>query len=618
MPLNGYIVQIMAPIHLISTVASLLCASAALASNPRILADTNRDGVVDSSDLPDKHSWTRDRGAIFLPNIGDASRRCPIVDLTESPLDNQELASCNDASGDHLLTPELAAPLKTLPITELSDHAVGHIYAEPAPARDRVRIFWRKDLGLGSAPWHIVDRQMTFNATELSKGIELRLDSRELVTEAAVCDGTVNAVLEITDGNKTSVDHVALKQAPVLLHHHLQQPETVLTTAGDDDSSPWQARFVKHIETTVEQISPDLPVVALKDTTDIWTQDFLEPAYASMPGPDGPISLRVLLRSAQSTRRAGRQVFEQLRGPNVGGFQPGRGSGFGVEEINSGGNIETIPPYVSRSGDEYRSGRVITGMHFGVYPADSMLTFLESQGAQAPLILETGWLAVGHVDELVQFLPFDNELGFTIAVADTASALGVLANASDAGHGASAIITYDGEVTPDFPETAFLDPAVFNTTIDDVLNDESFLGVNEYSQNYIDQNLALLLEEIPLPETDILRIPTLFKDVTSPWPTTPDGHPPRLRLAPPGKMQVKSFFPQSINGLVLGSDYVAPKPWGPLVNGKDILEEAVVEAYQGANMRVRFVDDFMSHHVRGGEVHCGTNTLRQTSFAWWE
>lgn len=611
----------MAPRLLLSAAVSLLCASAALTtptSDSCILADTNRDGLVDWSDLPDKHGWTRDGGAIFLPNIGDASHRCPITDLTENTLDNEELASCNDASGDHLLTPELAAPLKTLPITGISDHAVGHIYTEPEPTLGRVRIFWRKDLGWESDPWHIVDRQMSFNATELSKGIELRLDGRELVTDAAVWNGTVNVVFEVTDGNKTSVDHVALKQAPVLLHHHLQQPETVLTTAGDDKSSPWQARFVKHLEGTVEQISPDLPVVALEDTTDIWAQDFLEPAYASMPGPDGPISLRIHLRSAQSTRRAGRQVFERLRGPNVGGFQPGRGSGFGWEEINSGGNIETIPPHVSRSGDEYRSGRVITGMHFGVYPADSMLTFLKSQGAQAPLILETGWLAIGHVDELVQFLSFDNELGFTIAMADTTSALEVLAKASDAGHGGSTIITYDGDITPEFPETAFLDPTVFNKTIDDVLNDKSLLGVNEYAQKHIDRNIALLLEEIPLPETDILRIPTLFKDVTFPWPQTPDGHPSRLRLAPPGERQVKSFFPQSINGLVLGSEYVAPKPWGPLVNGKDILEEAIMEIYQRANMTVRFVDDYMSHHVRGGEVHCGTNTLRQMDFAWWE
>lgn len=67
-----------------------------------------------------------------------------------------------------------------------------------------------------------------------------------------------------------------------------------------------------------------------------------------MPEPDSLISIRIILRPAQSTRTAERQFFEQLRGPGVGGFQPlgDTGSGFGHRETNSFGNLETIPPYV--------------------------------------------------------------------------------------------------------------------------------------------------------------------------------------------------------------------------------------------------------------------------------
>ncbi|KAL4936693.1 hypothetical protein BDV06DRAFT_204474 [Aspergillus oleicola] len=103
-----------------------------------------------------------------------------------------------------------------------------------------------------------------------------------------------------------------------------------------------------------------------------------------------------MLRSAQSTRTAGRQVFDTLRGKGAGGFQPA--PGFGHEEINSFGNLETIPPYTSKAGITYKSGRIITGKHYGQLPAESMLNFLNSQEVQAPLILETGWLLIGHVD----------------------------------------------------------------------------------------------------------------------------------------------------------------------------------------------------------------------------
>ena len=597
------------------TVSASLCGHGF--TKPCILADTNRDGIVDETDIFDKERWTSRRGAIFLPNTGDTLHRCSSVDLVGNELSNEELAACHDASGDILIAPDLAAPLQTLPLNGLSEDASGRIYIQSAIPRDRVRIFWRQDIDPNLEQWLLVDHQTSFNKTQLGKGINLKLDGRGLVTNAASWDGSVIVRFEVEDGNKTYVDSVALKQAPVLVHHHLQPPSVVLTTSGNTTLSRWQSRFVRAIQEGIADTTSDVPVVIINDTGDIWTQDFFEPAYASMPGPNSTISVRILLRSAQSTRTSGRQVFQQLRGPRVGAFQPGPGSGFGWEEINSGGNIETIPPYKSRSGVRYPVGRVVMGKHFDVYPAESLVAFLDSQGLQKPLFLEAGWLSIGHVDEMVQFLPFDNELGFTIAVADTKSALDLLRKAVTDGHGGLAITTYDGDFTPDY-ETFFLDPTIFNTTISDLLGQEELLEVNSYAQRHLDKNLELLLEEIPLSQSDVLRIPTLFKDATYPWPAPPDGSPRRLNLAPRGERQLKSLFPQTINGLVLGSTYLAPKPWGPIVNGHDIFEEAAQEIYGRVNMAVVFIDDYMSHHVRGGEVHCGTNTLRNTDVSWWE
>ncbi|KAK3299866.1 uncharacterized protein B0H64DRAFT_314625 [Chaetomium fimeti] len=601
----------------------LVPSAAATTLRPRIFADTNRDGFVNQLDEPHKHDWTASRGAIFLPNIGDSDRRCPVADLTGTPLSNDELWRCHDASGDRLIpsSAAYAAPLLTLPLPNVSDNAVGHIYTEPAHTRDRVRLFWKEnDWSTGySTVWATVDRQVTFNATSLRNGITLAIDGRELVTDEAVWDGSVKVVFEVTDGDRKARDFVAMKQAPVLIHHHLQQAEVVLATAPGDNQtigSSWQGHFVRGVE---KAIDGDVPTVLFNQSTDIWAQDFLEPGYASMPGPDGPISIRVLLRSAQSTREAGRQVFSQLRSAGIGGFQPGSGSGFGWEEINSGGNIETIPPYTSRKGKRWPNGRVIMGHHFGTYPAESMVKFLQSQKAQSPLFLETGWLAVGHVDELVQFLPANTSLGFTMAVADTTSATALLREADASGHGTTPFVSYTGDATPD-ELTIFLDPAfLHNTSVSSLLSDPSFHDTQAYAQRYIDRNLALLLSEIPLQDSDILRVPTLFKDVNFPFlPATPDGHPPRLSPLREGERQLKAMVPQAINGLVLGNGkYLAPKQWGPVVDGRDIFAEAVEEVYGRVGMKVEWVDDYMSHHVRGGEVHCGTNALREMG-AWWE
>lgn len=219
----------------------------------------------------------------------------------------------------------------------------------------------------------------------------------------------VSVVFKVTDRNQTAIDNVALQIAPVLTHNHLQRVETVVSTSGND-SEPVQANFIRQIDEARVKAGVMKPLLLFIQSDDIWAQDFLEPAYASMPGPNGLIAIRVMLRSAQSTRTGGRQIFEQLRGPGVGGFQPpiGTGDGFGHREINSFGNLETIPPYTSKSGVKYPAGRIIMGKHFDRLPAKSMLDFLQGQRLQAPLILETGWLVIGHVDVFVQFLPYED------------------------------------------------------------------------------------------------------------------------------------------------------------------------------------------------------------------
>jgi protein-arginine deiminase len=108
---------------------------------PLILADTNRDGIVNGRDNADKYTWTKERGAIFLPNIGDKYHRCTAFDLNGLSLSNQELSNCNDASSHLLLTPKLAAPARTAPFQGISKEAIGSIYTLPESTLSSVRVF---------------------------------------------------------------------------------------------------------------------------------------------------------------------------------------------------------------------------------------------------------------------------------------------------------------------------------------------------------------------------------------------------------------------------------------------------------------------------------------------
>jgi protein-arginine deiminase len=85
------------------------------------------------------------------------------------------------------------------------------------------------------------------------------------------------------------------------------------------------------------------------------------------------------------------------------------------------------------------------------------------------------------------------------------------------------------------------------------------------------------------------------------------------------ELKVGALFPGVINGLVMTgfNTYIAPNPWGPVVNGSDVLAETLKARYAQVNMTVVFVDDWNTHHNYGGEVHCGTNTVRDMGRKWY-
>ncbi|CAI4214152.1 unnamed protein product [Parascedosporium putredinis] len=455
-------------------------------------------------------------------------------------------------------------------MTGVSDAAHARIYATPRAARP----------------------EFAFDAARLREGITLRIDGREIVADAAVWDGSVTVRFDVVDGARSVSDEVALKMAPVLTHHNLQAVETIVSTAPDA-AHPGQEAFVQKLDAARVAAGIRNPLLLLNQSSDVWAQDFFEPAYASMPGPRGPVAIRVMLRSAQSTRASGRQVFEQLRGPG----------------IDSLGNLETIPPYTSRKGVEYNAGRIVVGKHFHREPARVILDFLRAQGVQTPLMLEAGWLALGHVDEFVQFVPFTNSLGFTIAVADPASGLDILRRARDGGYGDTlAISQADSHASHRNPRM----------TISDALSNLTFIEANEYAQKHIEANLKILLAEIPLSGKDVIRVPSLYKDADFALPIPDGGLPAEISPLVKGERHLVAFSPFAISGVVLGDTYVCSKPWGPMINGAYAFDKEVEKAYAKAGLNVSYVDDLANHHVDGRGVHSRSNTLRDIRVVWWE
>ncbi|GAA3823711.1 hypothetical protein GCM10023083_66200 [Streptomyces phyllanthi] len=609
-------------------------------------ADVDRDGRVDltgDTDTAGENTWSVERGAVFLPNIDDDSKRCPTTGPNGAQLSDKKLAGCNDASDKKVNGRADAADLarvRSVPMTNLPSDAKGSVKVTKGAAQTRVFI-------KRNGSWKPVTSQTRLTRAELRAGVEFGVEGKDVIRDSAKWDGRTAIRLKVTSSSGTASDTVTLRAAPLLTHHALQNTQQLLVTKvkGDDSWAKHQRKFVKNLEKEAQQAGITKPLVTFEKYGDIWAQDFVEPAYLNMTGTDGrQRTMRVMLRSAQD-REAGRELFEKMRGPDIGVVQAKGRDMQGWETLNSYGNLETIPPY-AHNGRSFPAGRIIMGERrdgSGIRPSKEIRTLLKSQGLQDPLLLDTSWLHVGHVDEFVQFLPADTPRGWRIGVADPEAGLRLLRDAQRDGHGATRMFSvpgFDGQQAP-------------TETVDQALASRYLVSDNTMAAEKIAANLDILKRETGVTDEEIVKVPALYTRGTetgdegtrvpllrrlggSAGPeaaeehgqqqflgrdgTPATGSTPSAAPAPaPNTVMTSAYVPGAVNGILLSRDrYLAPRQWGPVIGGKDIFTEAVTAAYTRAGMKVSYVDDWYTYHLGMGEIHCGTNTLRDASAAWWK
>jgi protein-arginine deiminase len=584
-------------------------------------ADVDRNGVVDvtgNTDEAGEHVWTAARGAIFLANLDDDSRRCPRKSPAGKPLSDAALEKCNDAA-DTIVNGSIDAAdlarLRTVPMSRAGRSATATVAVSGAGAAARTRVFVRS-----GKTWKLLKATTKLTTAQVRAGVELGIEATDIIRKASTWNGLATVKLTVTDGPRKSADTVVLKVAPLLTHHPVQRAQTVLVTRknGTSPDAKESQRFVTDLRREVEAAGITDPVFAFSyprdsEAEDIWAQDFFEPAYLSMPGAGGkPVGMRILLRSPQnhlpSGRPSGRQLYERLRGPGVGVVEV-RGMKTSEDwSLSSMGNLETIPPY-----GPYRAGRIVMGQRSSkVKPSAALLSLLAAQGAQSPLLLDTSFLAIAHVDEFVHFVPANTPRGWRIAIADPDAGMAVLRAVAAGGSGAVKLTS-----APKRPELWGNPP---DTTVAQALADPGFVADNTLAATKIKANIALLKKATGVTDAEFVRVPMLFHQACD---DCADGAfasariTPRAAAAAPPRSLV-ARLPSAVNGVLLAPDrYLAPKQFGPVVGGVDVFAAAVTEAYRAAGVTVSYVDDWYAYHAGKGDIHCGTNVLRAYPAPWW-
>ena len=201
---------------------------------------------------------------------------------------------------------------------------------------------------------------------------------------------------------------------------------------------------------------------------------------------------------------------------------------------------------------------------------DPVMDFLRDQKVQwPPIVMDTSFLMIGHVDEIVNFIPAKS--GFKAILASPILGRELLERLSDDGYGDKILLK--GKTKKEI-------------TVDMTLSNAKLMAANDSASKIMVNNRNKLMRELNLVETDLIELPIFIK---------PNG---------------LVLWPNPVNGLVLGDFYIAPKPFGPILEGRDYIEEFCREAFAKTKTVVHFLDVYDRYSMGAGEIHCGTNAIR--------
>jgi len=348
---------------------------------------------------------------------------------------------------------------------------------------------------------------------------------------------------------------------------------------------------------------------------DSWAQDHFEPMYAAVRRGEAVHSVSVLLLADRNA--AGMEQWFRQMGPGVAVLRP-----FQTEDAstyNGTGNIESFPGPDGKNvvviGRDPAKPELLSARYTGL---------LKAQGID-PLYADTSWSAVSHVDEILGLAPASSKRGWKLLVASPTDGLAVLQRLKEQGKGGVNVFSRE-RVGP------FAAPTP--RSIDAVLADPEVQTRTKVAQNAIDAAVAALSQRVGgLAQDEIVKVPVLVhKNPTmegagpiegdgadmpflsrggSAAPGNAAGVP--ASPAAPAEAVFKTAFllPNAVNGVLHGTDYLTPTTFGPVIDGKDAFAAEVNKVLSGAGLKVHSIDTWFTLHQFGGDVHCGTNALRE-------
>ncbi|XP_027134791.1 protein-arginine deiminase type-2-like [Larimichthys crocea] len=544
--------------------------------------DADRDGVVEKNN-PNKGSWKwgpDGHGAIVLVNCD-----CERTYWKKPDTEQNFISKLSDLKDMSLMVLRTKGPAK------LPDGYKLTLHISQGDA-EGIRVYrFEKEVGkpnytVDNYPLFLDSRYLSKQVTYLGGAREVNFYVEGLRFLDKDFNGLITINLSLLEPISKSVpetpifsDKVLFRVAPWIMTPNTLLPEEVFVCSTSDNS-----KFLEEIKNFVAKSGYKLKICQeYVNRGDRWIQDEMEFGYIDSPHQQFPVVL-----DSPRDRKLMDFPFYELLGPDFG-YVTRVAERQDVSSLDSFGNLEVSPP-VTVNGKNYPLGRILIGVAFPTATGGRNMTkvvqdFLWAQKVQDPIALFSDWLRVGHIDEFMTFVPAPGRKGFRLLLASPDAAYKLFKGLQKDGHGQAKL--FEGLENQE------------TITVDEILNDEDLQAENNYAQSCIDWNRDLLKRELGLDDEDIIDVPVLFK-------------------TDPRQNRAEAYYPDLVNMIVLGKNLGIPKPFGPKVNGRCVLEAEMCSLMEGLGLSCTFIDDFASYHKKLGEVHCGSNVRREVfDFKWW-
>ncbi len=524
---------------------------AQLAENFILYADTNRDGQLNDKDYVGRQRWQWQQGALVLFNLDDddGDRR--------SDWQDRRVNGEKDAADLALVKLRLDRRFQDMKLR----------LQVKSPARRYVNLFqktkkgWRYLASDGSSeiqttPQIWQSSSVKDNMGEMLFGIEAKqFADRDWNGEISI------EAIASQEGNLLTADTVKLRVSPWIMRPNTAPVKSLFVS----DWGTRNDRFIRQIQKIVPPTQAEVKTIR-RGT--LWMQDTMEIGYLQFPAFSDNPNLVSFPGVLHGNRGRGKDNFSRsLLKSDFGWFNIGQPRNLLPSDrwADWYGNLEVTPPLPG-----YPLGRIYYGNSGTATLHPEVLEFLRAQEIQAPLVdIDTSWLMIRHVDEVIGFIPSKNEKPLMLVVSPEAG-VNLLRRLQREGHGNKAINR--GLST--------------STTVQSALNNRRLIEHNlQIQRDRINPLIAKLKREFSLNDNQIIQIPAMFS------------------------LTGYSWWPNMVNSVAVNGHFLVADPRGPIVRDRDVTQETFRKLVSKSPLQVHFLDNDYYQELRGN-VHCATNTTR--------